>query len=216
MTASLILAAVILAACSGEPEPTATPSPTAVPSIPPTPQPTSTPPPEPTEIPTSTPDPTAGPSPDVDTSEYLSAQCAPDGALDSAAVVTSCAILAAQDIESVSFVAEVDLLSLFPVGGSGGSDFSMTLSGTVVRAGRLQFEMILNIAGATSTTNGVFIGNDTYFQNPDSGEWYEGDPPDTEFLTAFQLVGFLISPNDPTAAFGGIVDSWTTAREPTS
>ena len=121
-------------------------------------------------------------------------------------MVTSCGILAAQEIESVSFVAEVDLLSLFPVGGSGGSDFSMTLSGIVVRAGRLQFEMVLNIAGATSTTNGVFIGNDTYFQNPDSGQWYEGDPPDTEFLTALQMVGFLIVPNDSTATFDDIVD----------
>ena len=203
MTATLFLAEVILAACSSDPEPTATPSPIAVPSIPPTPQPTSTPVPVPTEVPTSTPDPTASPSPDVDTSGYLSAQCAPDGTLDSAAVVTSCGILAAEQIENVSFVAEVDLLSLFPVDGSGGSDFSMTLSGIVVRAGRLQFEMVLNIAGATSTTNGVFIGNDTYFHNPDSGQWYEGDPPDTEFLTALQLVGFLIAPNDPTASFDG-------------
>ena len=119
-------------------------------------------------------------------------------------MVTSCGILAAQDIESVSFVAEVDLLSLFPVDGSGGSDFSMTLNGIVVRAGRLQFEMVLNIAGATSTLGGVYIGNDTYFKNPDSGQWYEGDPPDTEFLTALQLVGFLIAPNDPTASFDGI------------
>ena len=206
MTAALILAAVILAACSSDPDPTATPSPTAVPSIPPTPQPTSTPAPEPTEIPTPTPipDPAASLSPDVDISGTLSAQCAPDGTLDSAAVVTSCGILAAQDIESVSFVAEVDLLSLFPVDGSGGSDFSMTLNGIVVRAGRLQFEMVLNIAGATSTLGGVYIGNDTYFKNPDSGQWYEGDPPDTEFLTALQLVGFLIAPNDPTASFDGI------------
>ena len=204
MTASLILAAVILVGCSGDPEPTATPSPTAVPSITPTSQPTSTPVPVPTEVPTSTPDPTAGPSPDVDTSGYLSAQCAPDGTLDSAAVVTSCGILAAQDIESVSFVAEVDLLSLFPVDGSGGSDFSMTLNGIMVQAGRLQFDMVLNIAGATSTLGGVYIGNDTYFKNPDSGQWYEGDPPDTEFLTALQLVGFLIAPNDPTASFDGI------------
>ena len=163
MTAALILAAVILAACSSDPEPTATPSPTAAPSTPPTPQPTSTSPPEPTEIPTPTPDPdpAASLTPDVDTSGTLSAQCAPDGTLDSAAVVTSCGILAAQDIKSVSFVAEVDLLSLFPVDGSGGSDFSMTLSGIVVRAGRLQFEMVLNIAGATSTLGGVYIGNDT-------------------------------------------------------
>ena len=206
MTAALILAAVILAACSSDPEPTATPSPTAAPSTPPTPQPTSTSPPEPTEIPTPTPDPdpAASLTPDVDTSGTLSAQCAPDGTLDSAAVVTSCGILAAQDIKSVSFVAEVDLLSLFPVDGSGGSDFSMTLSGIVVRAGRLQFEMVLNIAGATSTLGGVYIGNDTYFKNPDSGQWYEGDPPDTEFLTALQLVGFLIAPNDPTASFDGI------------
>ena len=208
MTAALILAAVILAACSSDPEPTATPSPTAVPSIPPTSQPTSTPAPEPTEIPTPTPTPgpAASLSPDVDVSGTLSAQCAPDGTLDNAAVVTSCGILAAQDIESVSFVAEVDLLSLFPVDGSGGSDFSMTLSGIVVRAGRLQFEMVLNIAGATSTLGGVYIGNDTYFKNPDSGQWYEGDPPDTEFLTALQLVGFLIAPNDPTASFDGIAD----------
>ena len=208
MTAALILAAVILAACSSDPEPTATPSPTAVPSIPPTPQPTSIPTPvpttPPTSVPTPIPDPAASLSPDVDTSGTLSAQCAPDGTLDNAAVVTSCGILAAQDIESVSFVAEVDLLSLFPVDGSGGSDFSMTLNGIVVRAGRLQFEMVLNIAGATSTLGGVYIGNDTYFKNPDSGQWYEGDPPDTEFLTALQLVGFLIAPNDPTASFDGI------------
>ena len=208
MTAALILAAVILAACSSDREPTATPSPTAVPSIPPTPQPTSIPTPvpttPPTSVPTPIPDPAASLSPDVDTSGTLSAQCAPDGTLDSAAVVTSCGILAAQDIESVSFIAEVDLLSLFPVDGSGGSDFSMTLNGIVVRAGRLQFEMVLNIAGATSTLGGVYIGNDTYFKNPDSGQWYEGDLPDTEFLTALQLVGFLIAPNDPTASFDGI------------
>ena len=208
MTAALILAAVILAACSSDPEPTATPSPTAAPSTPPTPQPTSIPTPVPTTPPTSVPTPTPGPAasltPDVYVSGTLSAQCAPDGTLNSAAVVTSCGILAAQDIESVSFVAEVDLLSLFPVDGSGGSDFSMTLNGIVIRAGRLQFEMVLDIAGATSTLDGVFIGNDTYFQNPESSEWYEGDPPDTEFLTALQLVGFLIAPNDPTASFDGI------------
>ena len=121
-------------------------------------------------------------------------------------MVTSCGILAAQDIESFSFVAEVNLLSLFPVDGSGGSDFTMTLNGIVVQGSRLQFEMVLNIAGATSTTNGVFIGDDTYFRNPGTGEWYEGDPPDTEFLTALQLVGFLIAPNDRTASFDGTLD----------
>ena len=216
VAAALFMAAVIFVACGGDPEPTATPEPTDVPSIPPTtqssaptaeatpPPPTDQPTTPPTSVPTSTPYPTASPSPDVDTSGYLSAQCVPDGTLDSAAVVTSCGILAAQDIESVSFVAEVDLLSLFPVDGSGGSDFSMTLNGIMVQAGRLQFDMVLNIAGATSTLGGVYIGNDTYFKNPDSGQWYEGDPPDTEFLTALQLVGFLIAPNDPTASFDGI------------
>ena len=204
LTAALVLAAVILAACSSDPEPTATPSPTAVPSIPPTLQQTSTPAPEPTEIPTPTP--AASPTPAVEISGTLSSQCAPDGILDSAAVVSSCGILAAQDIESFSFVAEVDLLSLFPVDGSGGSDFSMTLNGIMVRDGRLQFEMVLDIAGATSTIDGVFIGNDIYFQDTETGQWYEGDPPDTEFLTALQLVGFLIAPNDPTASFDGIAD----------
>ena len=63
LTATLFLAAVILVACSGDPEPTETPSPTALPSIPPTSQPTSTPVPVPTEFPTSTPDPTAEPWP---------------------------------------------------------------------------------------------------------------------------------------------------------
>ena len=217
MTAALILAAVILAACSSDPEPTATPEPSLpAPTVEAaTTQPVATA--APAATPTTVPTPTFYPvdnlssdldslSPDVDISGTLSAQCAPDGTLDSSAVVTSCGILAAQQIESVSFIAEVDLLSLFPVDGSGGSDFSMTLSGIVVRAGRLQFEMVLDIAGATSTLDGVFIGNDTYFQNPDSGQWYEGDPPDTEFLTALQMVGFLIAPNDPTASFDGIVD----------
>ena len=216
VAAALFMAAVILVACGGDPEPNATPEPTDVPSIPPTtqpsaptaeatpPSPTAQPTTPPTAVPIPTPDPAVGLSPDVDTSGYLSAQCAPDGTLDSAAVVTSCGILAAQDIESVSFFAEVDLLSLFPVDGSGGSDFSMTLNGIMVQAGRLQFDMVLNIAGATSTLGGVYIGNDTYFKNPDSGQWYEGDPPDTEFLTALQLVGFLIAPNDPTASFDGI------------
>ena len=211
LAAALFLAAVILAACGGDPEETSTPEPTLpVPTVetaatqptppPPTAQPTATPIPDPTP----TPDPATSLSPDVDISGTLSAECPPDGSLDNAASVSSCGILAVQDIESFSFVAEVDLLSLFPVDGSGGSDFSMTLNGIMVQTGRLQFEMALDIAGATSTIDGVFIGNDTYFQNPESGEWYEGDPPDTEFLTALQLVGFLIAPNDPTASFDGI------------
>ena len=220
LTAALVLAAVILAACSSDPEPTATPEPSTACSLYSRPQlhrrsqPTSHPARRLLlEIPT----PTFYPvdnlssvldslSPDVDISGTLSAQCAPDGILDSAAVVSSCGILAAQDIESFSFVAEVDLLSLFPVDGSGGSDFSMTLNGIMVRDGRLQFEMVLDIAGATSTIDGVFIGNDIYFQDTETGQWYEGDPPDTEFLTALQLVGILIAPNDPTASFDGIVD----------
>ncbi len=207
--AALLVMAVLLAACSDDPEPTAIPDPTQPPaptleatptSPPPTAQPTAT------SVPAPTPDPTATPIPDDENSGVLSDQCAPDGSLNSAAVVTSCGILAAQDIESFSFVAEVDLLSLFPVDGSGGSDFTMTLDGIVVQGSRLQFEMALNIAGATSTTNGVFIGDETYFRNSGTGEWYEGDPPDTEFLTALQLVGFLIAPNDPTASFDGILE----------
>lgn len=201
LSVALFLATVFLVACSGDPETTPTPE-----APPPTPtiQPTPTLTPFPTFAPTSTPSPSL--EPEVDTSSALSTECVPDGTLDSAAAITSCGVLAAQQIESLSFVAKVNLLSLFPVDGAGGADFSMTLNGAMLQTGRLQFQMVLDLAGATSTVDGVFIGNDTFFKDPDSGQWYEGDPPDTEFLTALRLVGFLMAPNDLTASLDGVTD----------
>ena len=53
---------------------------------------------------------------------------------------------------------------------------------------------------------GLTIGRDAYVQDPESGQWFKGVPPDAEFLGSIQMVGLLQIPNDPNSALKETVE----------
>ena len=128
----------------------------------------------------------------------MPAECLPGGTLDDAATIASCAAHALQGVKSFSFDGELNLLALFPVEGAG-SQGVMRLSGAIVRPDSLRFEISFAPEGQTIEMAGVVIGADTYVQDPESGRWFKGTPPDAEFLSVFQAVGMLQLPQDSTA-----------------
>ena len=212
LIAALSLATVVLAACSGDPEATSTPDPTATPtSVPtatPTTVPTAIPTATPTAVPTATPTtvPTATPDAEVSGEGPLSVECPTDGTLDSAAAVSSCSALAAQQVKSFSFDAEIDLLALFPVAEAGGGEGSMRLSGSIIQPDRLRFQINLGPDAEMIEISGVIIGADTYIQEPESRLWFKGAPPDDDPLTSLQMVGMLMLPTDSAASLNDAID----------
>lgn len=204
---AVLLATMIIAACGGDPDPTATPEPptptptaTATPE-PPTPTPTPTPePPTPTPTPVPTPEPTntVAPDPAATTEEGdPSMDCPNDGTLTSAAAVISCSILAAGQVKGFSFEASIDLLALLPIGEEVSDEGSIKLSGTMVPPDKLRYTIILGSIGEMLEISGVTIGADTYFQDPKSGLWLKGTPPDDDLLSSLQMVGMLVLPMGP-------------------
>ena len=203
LIAAISLATVVLAACGGEPEATSTPEP---PTPTPTAFPTATPTPVPTSVPTT--EPAVGISPDVELSGEgtLSVECPTDGTLDSAAAVSSCSVLAMQQVNSFSFNAEIVLLALFPVEEAGGGEGSMRLSGSIVQPDRLRFQINLGPDAEMIEISGVIVGSDTYVQDPESRLWFKGTPPDADLLTSLQLVGMLMLPTNPAVSLNGTID----------
>ena len=201
--AAIFLATVVLAACGGDPEATATPEPTATPTA----EPTATPTAVPTSVPTPTPDPAANISPDAEVSDggTLSVECPLDGTLDNAVAISSCSALAVQQVKSFSFNGEIDLLALFPVEEASGDEGSMRLSGSVAQPDRLRFRINLGPDAEMIEISGVIIGSDTYVQDPESGLWFKGTPPDDDFLASLQMVGMLMLPTDPAVSLNGTV-----------
>ena len=196
---AILLATIVLSACGGDPDPTATlqpptptPTATATPEAP-TPTPTATATPVPTPEPTAT----NTPEPAVPDQGELSGDCPPDGTLTSAAAVISCSVQAAGQIQSFSFDATTDLFALFPINGTGGDEGSIRLSGTVVSPDKLQFTITLGPIGETIEISGITIGTDTYFQDPESGFWLKGTLPDDDLLSSLQMVGMLMLPTGP-------------------
>ena len=207
LVAAIFLATVVLAACGGDPEATATPEP---PPFTPTAEPTAEPTATPTGVPTSvpTPEPTASISPDAEVSDEgtLSVECPPDGTLDSAAAISSCSALAVQQVNSFSFNAAIDLLALFPVEEAGGDEGFIRLSGSMVQPDRLRFQINLGPDAEMIEISGVIVGSDTYVQDPESHLWFKGTPPDADFLASLQMVGMLMLPTDPAVSLNGTVD----------
>ena len=193
LLAAVFLATAVLAACGGDPEATATPEPQ-----PPTPTA------ELTAISTSVP--TLTPDAEVSDEGTLSVECPPDGTLDDAMAISSCSALAVQHIQSFSFNAEIDLLALFPVEEASGDQGSMRLSGSIVQPDRLKFQINLGPRAEMVEISGVTIGNDTYVQDPESGLWFKGSPPDDDLLASLQLVGVLMLPTDPAVSLNGTID----------
>ena len=201
---------------SVEPSPSVEPTsvPTAVPTTAPMPTATAIPTPEPTAAPTATPPPpptaTAVPEP-ASTSGAginLSADCLPGGVLDNAATVLSCGMQAIQQVESFSFEGKVDLLALFPIAvdGVGTGEGAIRLNGAFVAPDKLQFTVSMEAEGEKIEINGLTIGQDAYVQDPESGQWFKGVLPDTDFLGSIQMVSTLQIPNDPNAALGESVE----------
>ena len=133
----------------------------------------------------------------------LPADCSPGGMLDAAAV-SSCSAQAVQQVESFSFDGELNLLAIFAA--EGAVESSIRISGATALPDRLRFEISLGPQGEMVEIKGVVIGGDTYIQDPDSGQWFKGSPPDSEFLAFVQMVGLLHSPDDANAALGGSID----------
>ena len=192
LLAAVFLATAVLAACGGDPEATATPEP---------PTPTAA---ELTAISTSVP--TLTPDAEVSDEGTLSVECPPDGTLDDAMAISSCSALAVQHIQSFSFNAEIDLLALFPVEEASGDQGSVRLSGSIVQPDRLKFQINLGPRAEMVEISGVTIGNDTYVQDPESGLWFKGAPPDDDLLASLQLVGMLMLPTDPAVSLNGTID----------
>ena len=190
MVAATLLATASLVACSGDP---------AAPETPEPPRPATAVPP---------PDPAPSSSADVESTveSPLSPDCPPDGTLTDAGAVASCSVLAMQQVASFSFSGEIDLLAFFAGEAAVAADASMRLSGTVVQPDRLRFTVALGPDEERIAIHGVTVGNDTYVQDPESGQWFKGTPPDSDVLAALQVVGLLLVPNDPGASLRGPVD----------
>ena len=220
---AIVLACLGIAACGDDstttepravdPAPTTEPTavPTAVPTAAPMPTATAEPTPEPTAAPTATPPPpptaTAVPEPSSTVGGVtLSDDCLPGGALDSASTVLSCGMEAIQQVESFSFEGEIDLLALFPIDGGGQGEGAIRMNGVIIAPDKLQFTVSMEAEGEKIEINAVMVGQNAYVQDPESGEWYRGVPPEADFLGSIQMVGFLQIPNDPNAALGESVE----------
>ena len=181
--------------------------PTAVPTTAPTavPEPTATA--EPTPEPTATTVPEPEPAATMDTVPNLPDDCLAGGAVDDAAIVTSCTLQALLQVESFTFDGEIDLLALFPIDGVGGTeDGRLKLSGAIVTPDSLKFSILMGPAGESIEVNGVMVGQDAYIQDPESGQWFQGVPQDSDFLVSIQIVGMFQLPNDPNLTLGEIVE----------
>ena len=136
----------------------------------------------------------------------LSDDCPAGGALDNAATVLSCGMQAIQQVESFSFEGTIDLLALFPVDGLAPGEGAIRMSGAIVAPDKLQFTISMEADGEKIEINAVMVGQDAFVQDPESGQWFKGVPPDSDFLASIQMVGILQIPNDPNAALTGTVD----------
>ena len=137
----------------------------------------------------------------------------PGGVLDNAATILSCGMQAIQQVESFSFDGSVDLLALFPFDGAVPGEGAIRGNGAVVTPDKLQFTVSMEADGEKIEINGLTIGRDAYVQNPESGQWFKGVPPDADFLGSIQMVGLLVTPrrpfqipNDPNAALKETVE----------
>ena len=142
----------------------------------------------------------------------LTADCLPGGDLDDAATVSSCNAEAMQQAESFSFEGEFNLFAILPVKGAGAGESFIRLSGSTILPDRLRFKITLGPEGETIDVSGVVIGEDTYVQDAASGVWLKGTPPETDFLTVVQMVGFLALPSDANATLEESIDLGDGAR----
>ena len=137
----------------------------------------------------------------------LPEECLPGGVLDDVATISSCSIEASQQVEGFSFDATFNLLAVFPIEGVEEEAMAaMELSGRVSPPDRFEFMISLGPEGEMIEIRGVAIGTDAYMQDPESGQWFKGTPPDSDFLSVVPLVGTLLPPDDVGATLSETVD----------
>ena len=128
----------------------------------------------------------------------LPMECAPGGILDDVATVSACNTQAMQQVKSLSFEGEFNLLAVFPVEGAGvpPREGVMRLSGAaVLPEDKFRFKISMSPEGQEIEINGVTVGGDTYMQDPESKLWAKGGAPD-DSLQVVQLVGLIHQPGD--------------------
>ena len=201
----MVLAFAAFAACGDDSDTTAQPSVVTepAPAVEPAPSTASS------DTAVTSTDPTTSIDPGVTVSGgiTLADDCTAGGTLDDAATVIACNTQAMQQYESFSFELTFNLLAVFPMEGApeGAGEGLMRLSGGVLLPDKLQYTVSLGPAGQTIDINGVTIGADTYFQDPESMQWLKGTPPDDALLSVTPMVGLLYLANDAPTTLGEMV-----------
>ena len=137
----------------------------------------------------------------------LPEECLPGGVLDDAATISSCSIEASQQVKGFSFDATFNLLAVFPIEGVEEEAMAaMELSGRVSPPDRFEYMISLGPEGEMIEIRGVAIGTDAYMQDPESGQWFKGTPPDSDFLSVLPMVGMLLPPDDVGATLSETVE----------
>ena len=125
-------------------------------------------------------------------------ECAPGGMLDDVATVSACNTQAMQQVKSLSFEGEFNLLAIFPVEGTGAPPGQgvMRLSGAaVLPEEKFRFKVSMSPEGQEIEINGIIVAGDTYMQDLESKLWVKGGAPD-DSLQIIQLVGLIHQPGD--------------------
>ena len=195
-----VLAVSLFVSCGGDSDEVLEPAETAQPTSEPTPEPTLEATPEPTPEPT--PEATPEPTPDtvsemVDDAGSMEG-CPAGGMLTDAEQISACNIEAMMGIDSFSFEAEINLMAAFSSEADSGEG-AVSISGDVVLPDSISFRLSMAAEGETMDAAVRMIGTDTYFQDPTSGLWFKGSPPDAESLSMVQMVGMMYLPNEPGA-----------------
>ena len=141
----------------------------------------------------------------------LPMECAPGGMLDDVATVSTCNTQAVQQVRSLSFDGEFNLMAIFPVEGVGTppgmppGQGIMRLSGAaVLPEDKFRFQISMSPEGQEIEMSGIIAGGDAYMQDPESKLWSKGAPPDS--IQVMQLVGLIHQPGDAMGTLKKSVD----------
>ncbi len=203
--AAAALAVTLFVSCGGDSDDVEVPAETAQPTA--ASQPTSEPTPEPTPeaTPEPTPEATPEPTPDTVSDTGSMGDCPAGGMLTDAEQISACNVQAMMEITSFSFEAEINLMAAFSAEADSGEG-AVSISGDVVLPDSISFKLSMAAEGETMNAAVLMIGTDTYFQDPASGQWFKGSPPDAESLSMVQLVGMMYLPNEPGATLKETVE----------
>ena len=118
--------------------------------------------------------------------------------IDDVTTISTCNTQAMQQVKSLSFESEFNLMAVFPIEGAGAPPGQgvMQLSGAaVLPEEKLRFSISMSPEGQEIELNGVIVEGHAYMQDPESKLWTKGGTPD-DSLQVVQLVGLIHQPSD--------------------